>query len=77
MPVELLGTISVKPSESSAATRIIGGGMDHDYLCQFTKAYEDSDFDRVLVGYTSAPDDGLHIAHAARSSPEGPSWASA
>ena len=65
MPVEFLGMIGVKPSESNAAMHIIGGGIDHDYLCRFTRAHEDSDFDGVLVGYTSASADGLHVAQAA------------
>ena len=57
MPVEFLGMIGVKPSESNAAMHIIGGGIDHDYLCSFTMAHENSDFDGVLVGYTSASTD--------------------
>ena len=65
MPVEFLGMIGVKPSESNAAMHIIGGGIDLDYLCQFTKAHEDAGFDGVLVGYTSAAADGLHVAQAA------------
>ena len=65
MSVEFLGMIGVKPSESNAAMHIIGGGIDHDYLCRFTKAHEDSDFDGVLVGYTSGSADGLHVAQAA------------
>ena len=65
MPVEFLGMIGVKPSESNAAMHIIGGGIDHDYLCNFTMAHENSDFDGVLVGYTSASADGLHVAQAA------------
>ena len=36
MPVEFLGMIGVKPSESNAAMHIIGAGIDHDYLCNFT-----------------------------------------
>ena len=65
MPVEFLGMIGVKPSESNAAMHIIGGGVDLDYLCNFTKAHEDADFDGVLVGYTSGAADGLHVAQAA------------
>ena len=65
MPVEFIGMIGVKPSERDAATSIIGGGVDRDYLCEFTRAHEESDFDQVLVGYTSAAADGLHVAQAA------------
>ncbi len=65
MPVEFLGMIGVKPSEQNAAVHIIGGGIDHDYLCRFTQAHENSDFDGVLVGYTSGSADGLHVAQAA------------
>ena len=64
MPVEFLGTIGVKPSGSNTAIHIIGGGIDPDYFCRFTKAHEDSDFDGVLVDHTSATD-GIHIAEAA------------
>ena len=65
MPVEFIGMIGVKPSEQDAATSIIGGGVDRDYLCEFTRAHEEADFDQVLVGYTSAAADGLHVAQAA------------
>ena len=65
MPVEFIGMIGVKPSERDAATSIIGGGVDRDYLCEFTRAHEEADFDQVLVGYTSAAADGLHVAQAA------------
>ena len=65
MSVEFIGMIGVKPSEKDAAVSIIGGGVDRDYLCEFTRAHEDSGFDQVLVGYTSAAADGLHVAQAA------------
>ena len=65
MPVEFLGMIGVKPSEDNAAVHIIGGGISREYLCEFTRAHEDSDFDGVLVGYTSGAADGLHVAQAA------------
>ena len=65
MPVEFIGMIGVKPSEDNAAVHIIGGGISTDYLCDFTRAHEDAGFDQVLVGYTSAAADGLHVAQAA------------
>ena len=64
-PVDFLGMFGVKPSESNAALHIIGGGIDRDYLCDFAMAHENSDFDGVLVGYTSASADGLHVGQAA------------
>lgn len=65
MPVEFIGMIGVKPSEENAAVHIIGGGISREYLCDFTRAHEEAGFDQVLVGYTSAAADGLHVAQAA------------
>lgn len=65
MPVEFIGMIGVKPSEENAAVHIIGGGISREYLCDFTRAHEAAGFDQVLVGYTSAAADGLHVAQAA------------
>ena len=65
MPIEFIGMIGVKPSEENAAVHIIGGGISHEYLCDFTRAHEEAGFDQVLVGYTSAAADGLHVAQAA------------
>lgn len=65
MAVEFIGMIGVKPSEDNAAVHIIGGGISTDYLCDFTRAHEEAGFDQVLVGYTSAAADGLHVAQAA------------
>ena len=67
MLVECPRTNGVKPSGQKAAAHTIGGGIDGDYLRNFTKAFEDSGSERVLLGYTSVATDGLPGLHVATS----------
>ena len=54
MPMNVLGMIGVERPRSDSTVHIIGGGVDSEYVVEFTKAHEDADFDAVLVGHTSA-----------------------
>ncbi len=69
MKPEIIGMIGPKSDESASKGRevhVIGGGIDPDYIAAFSKAHEDSGFDKVLVGYSSSSADGFLIAlHAA------------
>ena len=67
MPMNVLGMIGVERSQSDSTVHIIGGGIDPEYVVEFTKAHEDAGFDAVLVGHTSASADGFLVAmHAAQ-----------
>ena len=60
MPVEFIGLIS-----TNHASEIHGGDgplIDRAYVRKFARAHEESDFDRVLVGYSSSSPDGLQVA---------------
>ena len=60
MPVELIGLIA---TQEASETHDSGGPLvDRDYVRRFAKAHEDSDFDRVLIGYSSASPDNLQVA---------------
>ena len=67
MPMNVLGMIGVERPRSDSTVHIIGGGVDPEYVVEFTKAHEDAGFDAVLVGHTSASADGFLVAmHAAQ-----------
>jgi alkanesulfonate monooxygenase len=60
MPVELIGLIA---TQEASETRDSGGPLvDRGYVRRFARAHEDSDFDRVLIGYSSASPDNLQVA---------------
>jgi len=60
MPVEFIGLISTR---DASETRVRSGrSVDRDYLRRLVRAHEDSDFDRVLIGYASGQPDGLQVA---------------
>jgi alkanesulfonate monooxygenase len=60
MPVELIGLIATQ--EASETHNADGPLVDPAYVRRFAKAHEDSDFDRVLIGYSSASPDNLQVA---------------
>jgi alkanesulfonate monooxygenase len=63
MPVELIGMIGVRPEGADgAAVHVIGGAIDRDWLRDFSQAHERADFDKVLVGYTTAAADGFLVS---------------
>ena len=50
MPVEIVGMIGAHRPRGDSDLHVIGGGVDPDYLTDFARAHEESDFDRVLIG---------------------------
>jgi alkanesulfonate monooxygenase len=64
MPVEFIGLIATQDgSEASPATTAF---IDPRYAARIARAHEDSGFDQVLIGYSSAYPDGAQLAaHAA------------
>jgi len=64
MPVEMIGWIA--PRVASELIPAEGPPFDPDVIAHTAQVHEDSDFDRVLIGYFSdAPDGFLIGAHAA------------
>ncbi len=61
MPINLLGMIGVAPP-SGTAVHVIGGGIDPEFLAEFARTHEQSGFDAVLVGYSSASAEGFQVA---------------
>ena len=60
MSVEFIGLISTK---DFSETRLRPGpAVDREYVQRLVRAHEDSDFDRVLIGYASGQPDGLQVA---------------
>lgn len=60
MPVEFIGLISTNYQSEIHASH--GPLVDRDYVRRFAQAHEQSDFDRVLIGYSSASPDGPQVA---------------
>ena len=66
MPVRIIGMIGVTPPQSDATLHIIEGGLSPAYVTEAARAHEASEFDLVLVGYTSSSAEGFLVAlHAA------------
>jgi alkanesulfonate monooxygenase len=64
MPVEFIGMIATQHASETHA--LDGPLVDPEYVTRFARAHEESGFDRVLIGYSSASPDGLQVAaHAA------------
>src|SRR4051812_23074557 len=60
MPVDFIGPIATQDgSESSPATTAL---VDPAYTSRIARAHEDSGFDQVLIGYSSAYPDGAQVA---------------
>jgi alkanesulfonate monooxygenase len=60
MPVDFIGLIATQDgSESSPATTAF---TDSRYAARIARAHEDSGFDQVLIGYSSAYPDGAQVA---------------
>ena len=65
MSIELIGMIGANREATGAkraAIQYIGGGIDPDYIAEFSRAHEESGFDKVLVGYTSTSPDAFVVA---------------
>jgi alkanesulfonate monooxygenase len=66
MTVRIIGMIGVTPPKSDATLHIIEGGLSPPYVTEAARAHEASDFDLVLVGYSSSSAEGFLVAlHAA------------
>ncbi len=69
--VGMIGTQRETVSNSGATVSVFGGGInpgselprgiDPDYILEFARAHEDSDFDMVLTGYSSSTPDGFEV----------------
>lgn len=59
MPVEIVGMIGANPPQQGANVHVIAGAVDPEYLADFARVHEDSDFDRVLIGYSSGSADSF------------------
>jgi alkanesulfonate monooxygenase len=60
MSVEFIGMIA--PQEYSEIVLPHGPVADPEFTIRFARAHEDSDFDRVLIGYFSSAPDGFIVA---------------
>lgn len=54
--------IGVAPEATRARVHVIGGGIDPEYLVEFSQAHEQAGFDTVLIGHTSTSADGFQVA---------------
>ena len=64
MNVEFIGMIGTRPASEIHPPS--GPPIDRDYITRFARAHEQSNFDRILVGYFSNAADGFLVAtHAA------------
>ena len=69
--VGMIGTQRETVSNARATVSVFGGGInpgselprgiDPDYILEFARAHEDSDFDMVLTGYSSSTPDGFEV----------------
>ena len=73
--IEVIGMIGVnreRDSSRGVTVSLFGGGInpadeipagvDADYITEFSQAHEDSGFDKVLIGYSSATADSFAVA---------------
>ncbi len=78
--VEIMGMIGVNQERDASrgvTVSLFGGGInpadeipagiDPEYIAEFSQAHENSDFDKVLIGYSSATADGFGVAGYAAS----------
>ena len=81
--IEVIGMIGVnreRDSSRGVTVSLFGGGInpadeipagvDGDYIAEFSHAHEQSGFDKVLIGYSSATADGFAVAGYAASRTE-------
>src|ERR1700758_4805053 len=66
MTMRVIGMIGVTPPQSAATLHVIEGGLSPNYVAEAARAHENSNFDLVLVGYSSSSAEGFLVAlHAA------------
>jgi alkanesulfonate monooxygenase len=68
MSIEIIGLISTH--DQSEIRPSYGPIIDPVYVSKFARAHENSDFDRVLIGYSSGSPDGTQVAAYAASQTE-------
>ena len=81
--IEVIGMIGVnreRDSSRGVTVSLFGGGInpageipagvDPEYIAEFSQAHEESGFDKVLIGYSSATADGFAVAGYAASQTE-------
>ena len=81
--IEVIGMIGVnreRDSSRGVTVSLFGGGInpadeipagvDADYIAEFSQTHEQSGFDKVLIGYSSATADGFAVAGYAASRTE-------
>ncbi|HTO59148.1 MAG TPA: LLM class flavin-dependent oxidoreductase [Pseudomonadales bacterium] len=61
MPLNIIGMIGVAPP-GQTAVHVIGGGIDPQFLTDFARTHEQSEFDAVLVGYSASSAEGFQVA---------------
>jgi alkanesulfonate monooxygenase len=61
MSLEILGMIGTQ-HRSEIHQNADGPAVDPGYVQRFVRAHENSDFDRVLIGYSSGSPDGTQVA---------------
>lgn len=60
MPVDVIGLIATQ--DGSESTPASGPLVNREYAARIARAHEDSGFDEVLIGYSSAYPDGAQVA---------------
>jgi alkanesulfonate monooxygenase len=68
MPVEIIGLIATQEGSESRAFE--APHIDPGFVARFAQAHEQSDFDRVLIGYASLAPDNLQVAAYAAANTE-------
>jgi alkanesulfonate monooxygenase len=64
MAIEFIGMIGTRSASEldGPGANLIGGHVDAQFVKEFALAHENSDFDRVLIGYGSTGPDGFSVA---------------
>ena len=64
MGIEFIGMIGTRSASEldGPQASLVGGHIDADFLRRFAIAHEESDFDKVLIGYGSSGPDGFSVA---------------
>lgn len=64
MGIEFIGMIGTRSASEldGPQASLVGGHIDADFLRRFAVAHEESNFDKVLIGYGSSGPDGFSVA---------------
>ena len=69
MPMRVIGMIGGTPPTSAATLHVIEGGLSPNYVAEAARAHEASDFDLVLVGYSSSSAEAFWLLCMRRRAP--------